>query len=85
MTVIEWIGIIVGAVVVLAILTLPFFEEIADHFANSPRRREAQIRSRIADAHDDVSGVFATARDKMTRRAGMDDSFGLGRGSRSRW
>jgi molybdopterin biosynthesis enzyme len=85
MTVIEWIGVIVAALVVFVLVVFPLIEGVGDLFANSPRRREAQLRYRIADAHDEVSGVFAAARDKMNRRAGLDDSFRLGRGSGSRW
>lgn len=83
--IITWAALGVCALMFLAWVVVPVIALIAEALDGSPRRREAQITRRIVDAHSEVSAAFAAARDKMTRRAGLDDSFRLRSGSRSRW
>jgi hypothetical protein len=79
------ITIVVCALLGFVFIGVPIITLIADLLGSSPEGREAQITRRVADAHTEIVDAFAVARDKMTRRAGLDDSFRLGRFRRGDW
>ena len=84
MAVIEGIGIVIGCIVGAGLLVTIVFE-LFDGMTTPPKRQQGRIVHRMSDAHNEISDVFAAAREKMNRRAGLDSSFNLRSDPRNWW
>lgn len=81
--IITWASIGICVLMFLAWVVLPLIAVLVEELDRSPRRRAARITQHVTDTRDEISGIFAAAREAMDRRAGRDNSFRLG--GRDRW